>query len=416
MSFEQGKPLTLWRDIDPNPRPLKSPPRSNAKHVPVIGGGITALVTAWVLLDHGYRITLVAKSWFSKTERLTSQIAGALWEYPPPVCGNHSNDSNNISRFKNWSMVGYYIFKGLAAETSFATSCGIKTVSSTFFSRSRIEDIPDKYQKMIEIQASGVQGFRRDDKILQERGIDASAGVVDTFELLAPIIDTDKALEHIMHLVRSKGARSVTESIEQDLNDIEESLLARFPAHVVVNATGLDSKVVAGDTTVSPIRGALLRFVNDWVGYPKVDRALTAPSPDLNKDQFIFLVPRNDDTLVMGGVSQSHQWDLNLTPQSPEVVQMREMCELSMPALKNGCLVEEYPLAQGLRPFREQDTRVERDTRRKCSRIIHSYAQGGSGWSWSFGCAQEVLDLFEIVIRETHSSALDCERCAAPAP
>lgn len=46
----------------------------------VVGGGITGLVTAWVLLDKGYHVTIVAKEWafWGKQQRLTFQIAGAL--------------------------------------------------------------------------------------------------------------------------------------------------------------------------------------------------------------------------------------------------------------------------------------------------------------------------------------------------
>lgn len=85
MSQANQTPLRLWRDIDPLSRPMKKSP--GAYHVLVIGGGVTALVTAWVLLDHGYQVTIMAKSWAGDTERLTSQIAGALWEFPPAVCG-----------------------------------------------------------------------------------------------------------------------------------------------------------------------------------------------------------------------------------------------------------------------------------------------------------------------------------------
>jgi D-amino-acid oxidase len=80
--------LTLWRDLIPLPRRLREP-AANAAHVLVIGGGVTGLITSWVLLDQGYHVTIISKNWAnaSKDSRLTSQIAGALWEYPPAVCG-----------------------------------------------------------------------------------------------------------------------------------------------------------------------------------------------------------------------------------------------------------------------------------------------------------------------------------------
>ena len=57
-------------------------PSGNASHeVLIIGGGVTGLVTAWVLLDRGYKVAIVSKEWasYGKAQRLTSQIAGALW-------------------------------------------------------------------------------------------------------------------------------------------------------------------------------------------------------------------------------------------------------------------------------------------------------------------------------------------------
>lgn len=295
-------------------------------------------------------------------------------------------------------MVGYPIFQGLAADPNVSKAFGVKMMPSTFFFRSTIEQIPDEQEKMLEIMAIGVRGFRRSPKIISEQGIELAAGIVDAYEHLAPVVDTDKAILFIMELVKSKGARLVTETVEDDLINIEDSLIERFSAHVVVNATGLGSKVVAGDDTVFPIRGALLRVVNDGVKFPKIQHALTAPSPDGNVNEFIFLVPRNDDVLIMGGFSGTRQWNLDLTLESPQIIRMREMCEAFMPALKNARLVKEYPLAQGLRPFRDADARVEREHRREGSRIIHSYAQGGSGWSWSFGCAQDVLGMVHEIV------------------
>ena len=80
---------------------------------------------------------------------------------------------------------------------------------------------------------------------------------------------------------------------------------------------------------------------------------------------------------------------------------MREKYEKFMPALRNARLDPEYPIAQGLRPLREGDGRVEREPRMKgtvASRIVHSYGHGIGGWTLAFGSAREVAFLVDQVI------------------
>jgi D-amino-acid oxidase len=54
----------------------------------VIGGGVAGLTTALCLLDRGVAVTIVAES---LAPDVTSIVAGALWEWPPAVCGYHQN-------------------------------------------------------------------------------------------------------------------------------------------------------------------------------------------------------------------------------------------------------------------------------------------------------------------------------------
>ncbi|KAF9011648.1 hypothetical protein BDZ89DRAFT_1143081 [Hymenopellis radicata] len=64
-------------------------PQANAnvprKHILVVGGGVTGFTTAWALLDASYDVTVVAERWADPENRITSQIAGALWEFPPAI-------------------------------------------------------------------------------------------------------------------------------------------------------------------------------------------------------------------------------------------------------------------------------------------------------------------------------------------
>lgn len=60
-------------------------------HALIIGGGVSGLTTAKVLLENGYKVSVIAQEYASRKNRITSQIAGALWEWPPAVCGRSVN-------------------------------------------------------------------------------------------------------------------------------------------------------------------------------------------------------------------------------------------------------------------------------------------------------------------------------------
>ena len=375
-----------------------------------MGGGVTGLLTAWVLLDRGYHVTIVSKEWasFTDQQRLTSQIAGALWEYPPAVCGQHT-DAVSLSKSKTWCMVGYRIWEAIASDPTLAVLSGVQMKESNFFFPYPIDADPAQFSKMREIETSGVRGFRRGSDLIQKHGIDPRCDAIDAYEHLAPIIDTDRSMEWLMVLVQSKGAHFRTGTINGDLFPQEETLLNRFAADVLINCTGLSSLELAGDVSCYPLRGALIRVLNNGIDFPKVNSSLAITADAAQDNEIVFIVPRNDNILLIGGIAQPHKWDLNLTLDSPEIQRMRSRAEAFLPGLKNARVDPDYPLAQGLRPSRERNIRVERELRTRTvmlhgeqveepSRIIHSYGHGGSGWSLGFGCGADVAALVEDVL------------------
>ena len=52
----------------------------------VIGAGVSGLTSALCLSRRGFDVTVVADRF---APRVTSVVAGALWEWPPAVCGHH---------------------------------------------------------------------------------------------------------------------------------------------------------------------------------------------------------------------------------------------------------------------------------------------------------------------------------------
>ncbi|KAH9832042.1 FAD dependent oxidoreductase [Rhodofomes roseus] len=378
-----------------------APPRGDpaVEHILVIGGGVTGLTTAWLLLDAGYNVTVVSERWANPSNRITSQIAGALWEWPPAVCGRHT-DIISLEHSKGWAMTSYRIFERLM-EILPTEAHGVRMRLANFFFDRPLESLPDQYQKMEEIEHCGVAGFKRDPNLVKRHAVNQKAGVVDSYRHLAPVVDTDQYMIWLRDLVTQKGATLVTERISGDLLSQEDELLASYGAHAIVNATGLSATELARDETVYPLRGALIRVVNDGKRFPKVTEALAVGIDDAHRDEqeLVFIVPRNDNVLILGGIAQPRQWNLDLTLDSPEIVRMRERCNYFVPGLENAEYDPDAPLVQGNRPTRSENVRVEREMRLKkdgsASRIIHSYGQGGSGFSLSFGCAGEVLGLLK---------------------
>ncbi|KAL4920682.1 FAD dependent oxidoreductase [Aspergillus aurantiobrunneus] len=398
-------PLELWKDLSPEGISLQ-PPSPNAAHILIIGGGVTGLTTAWVLLDKGYRVTIISEEWasYSNNQRLTSQIAGALWEFPPAVCGHHT-DTISLINSKRWCMVNYRIWEAIARSLSLSAAAGVQMKAAAFFTTRPISEDAALLQKIHEIRNSGV-GVMHDANLLWKYDINPAYGIVDAFELLSPVIDTDVCMAWLTSLVQNKGANLITQTITGDLFTQESRLRKQYNADVLVNATGLGALTLADDKTCYPIRGSLIRIINDGTDFPKITTAMTIPAETTGRsgnstspsNEIVFIVPRNDNILVLGGIAEPQEWDLDLSLDSPTIQRMRARCESFLPVLKNARVDAEYPLAQGLRPFRGRNIRVEREQRMqggKPSRIVHNYGHGGAGWTLSFGCAADVVKLVE---------------------
>jgi glycine/D-amino acid oxidase-like deaminating enzyme len=126
------------------------------------------------------------------------------------------------------------------------------------------------------------------------------------------------------------------------------------------------------------------------------------------KQDMVFIVPRNDNTLILGGLAEPNQWDLNVNLDNyPPIKAMYDRCLDFYEPLRNGQIDPDYPVAVGLRPFRNTNVRVEREPkggyRGRRSRIVHSYGQGGAGFSLSFGCAADVAKIVDGIVAEVEA-------------
>ena len=72
----------------------------------------------------------------------------------------------------------------------------------------------------------------------------------------------------------------------------------------------------------------------------------------------------------------------------------RALSRHELPSLEAAEIDVHEPVRVGLRPFPHQKVRLEREPDK---RIIHNYGHGGSGFTFFWGCAHEVVELAERV-------------------
>ena len=398
-SIPLNQPLAA--DLSASHIPLVAPTKESP-HILIIGGGVTGLTTAWFALDRGYRVTIISKEWasYGHGPRLASQIAGALWELPPAGCGPQAVQGK-LRTCQKWALESLQIYRTMA-DCDLGKAFGVQMRIFTSFHTNRISEDELKSKKMELIRTEQLAGFEKGTHLFQKYGVnpDSHGGLQDAYEHQAPVVDTDVAMAFLMELAQSKGAMLHTATIQGDVLEQEAHLLETYGANAIVNATGVMAREVATDDAVYCLRGGLLRLINDGTLFPKVNNAMLVSSEtkfDGDFHDMAFIVPRNDNTLLLGSILHQDTWELNLTPDCAEILEMRGRCEDLLPALKNARVDPVFPLAQGRRPMRRSHVRVEREQRRT-SQIVHSYGHGGAGWSLAFGSARETLRLVEEVL------------------
>jgi D-amino-acid oxidase len=362
-------------------------PRSNhsKRAIVVLGAGVIGLTSALVLRRKGYPVTVVADRF---APHVTSVVAGALWEWPPAVCGRHE-DEVSLARAKGWCQTSYRTF----TELSHDPLTGVFVRPVTFYFRRPIAEDPAQRKKMNEL-ADKVRGFRHDAGLLAENGVNPRLGLRDAYEHAAPMIDTDTYMRWLLGAVRDAGCTVVQRKVSGPLRAQAARLTREYAASVLVNCTGLGAREL-GDESLFPLRGALIRVRNDCRSMPRLTRAHCVAND--GSGRFLFVVPRGDDRVVLGGLAEPGEWNLDVGLHNYEPIRaMLQGCIEFLPVLATAEIDASEPVRVGLRPFRAAGVRLEVEEGE--APIIHNYGHGGSGVSFSWGCAAEAADLVAMAL------------------
>lgn len=231
--------------ISTEDKPCKEPTK-NSKHILILGAGVSGLMTAWMLLDKGYRVTIIADDWawsrdFNKS-RMTSQIAGALWEYPPGGCGLTEIESvgpgwANIGHYREWATQSFDFYnkydKVCNTFEKKGHSFGLQMTKLHQFFYNDVtsggkDDESTKLQSLKEVAEQHPE-FGLDIETYRHKGIKETFHNINSnidnqdlesaYTHRTPIINTDKAMAYLMALVTVKGATLETRKLEGKIKD-----------------------------------------------------------------------------------------------------------------------------------------------------------------------------------------------------
>ncbi len=361
---------------------MKTNSTKNTSRVLIIGAGVSGLTTAYCLAEAGYKVVIISKEF---SPNITSNVAGALWEWPPAVCGYHS-DMVSLERSKDWCMTSYDKFYELSKKEE--TGVFIKEVC--FFFREKVADNAFHLMKMNELKDK-VKGFNHSPSIIQKEGINQNIGLIDAYSHEAPMVNTDVYMEWLMEQVIGLGVEIIQDEIDHRLSSIEEELKKKYQCGFIINCSGLGSIKLANEY-MYPLRGALVRIKNTGNHFPLLNKAYCVSFDEKTREQdIVFIVPRGKNLIVLGALAEENEWDTSIDLENYEPIrEMFRRCKELLPLLENAELDEKEPVRVGLRPFRKGNVRVEREEN---SNIIHNYGHGGAGVTFSWGCAKEVVSM-----------------------
>jgi D-amino-acid oxidase len=299
---------------------------------------VSGLTCAVRLLEEGARVTVIARD---ATPDTTSAVAGAVW-FPYRVRPNE--------RTGPWGRVGYERFAGLAERDDMP----VTMVELTVLFGEPLTDEP------------WWLGSMPGDSVRACGAGELPDGYGDGRAARVPCIQAPAYLEWLSRRFDELGGTRE----QRELTSLDEP-----DADVVVNCAGVGACGLAQDDDLRPVRGQ--------VAYVRTREPLRFMVDETGPNALAYILPRPDVT-VLGGTAE--EGDHELRPRPDTTRDILERTRRLDPRLEHA---EYVGSAVGLRPARSE-VRLEQDTTADGRPLIHNYGHGGSGFTLSWGCAEEV--------------------------
>ncbi len=305
----------------------------------VLGAGVVGLTTAVRLLEAGCDVRVVADA---TNEATTSYVAAGVW-FP-----THVGPPDKVAV---WGRRTLEVLAGQARDS--------------------VPGVVMRESLALYRQHPGQPDWTASvGRIREAAPAELPPGYACGLRFAVPQAEMPLYLPWLMRQVRDRGGEIVARHVT--------ALAELFDAGVdaLVNCPGLAARDLAGDLSVYPVRGQIVRVTNPGLTLSVRDEFHPAGRA--------YVHPRTSDC-ILGGTLDEHQWNTEPDPATAAAIIAR--CTEIVPALAGAEVVEHLA---GLRPGRPQIRLEESAPEGGGPRIVHNYGHGGAGITLSWGCAEQV--------------------------
>lgn len=305
-----------------------------AKSVAILGAGVSGLTCGVLFAERGCAVKIFAEQVGTHT---TSGAAAALW-FP--------YDAQPSEKVIPWALATYRALVDLTKDAQ----CGVSMIELRQYCRAGQIEIPAWCSSLGRVTSIAHDNF------------------ASGFSINVPLADTTIYLDYLIDRFQKAGG-----AIENGVHfEKIEEVDSRFG--VVINCAGIGARVLANDSNLEPHRGQVAIVA-------KPDKLKYAIVCD--DDPLMYAIPRTNDCVFGGTNEVSEELEPDLETAEAIVSECSRVLEIEPPRVLRHRV--------GLRPFRKSGVRIEKGELSDGRTLIHNYGHGGSGFTLSWGCANEVM-------------------------
>jgi D-amino-acid oxidase len=331
-----------------------------AARVAIVGAGASGLTCGVVFAEHSYHTAIFAKETGQQT---TSGAAAAIW-FP--------YDAEPAEKVIPWALATYETLMDLSQELR----SGVSIIEARQFSRTGEIQIPEWAIPLgahpLPCSVSAHPYCVMSSEV--ETSLDEiSSSFKSGYSMRVPLMDTTIYLDYLVNRFVAADGSITADAHFQKLEDVDQQF------DLLINCAGIGARELVHDADLEPHRGQVAIV-------PRIESlscAIVCDDPPL-----MYAIPRTNDCLFGGTNDLSSE----LAPDLATTDQIVTECSRVLNIEKSKIIAERV----GLRPFRKSGVRLERDRLRDGRIVIHNYGHGGSGFTLSWGCARQVLDIARL--------------------